>query len=71
MHTIKDFAALFNCHTNTIHNYLKEIKPLLNGFDAKKRKRQYTDTEAREVIALITTKLPKKDRHKFENLSTK
>ena len=69
MHTIKDFAQLFKCSTRTIHRYLCEIKPILNGFDLTKRKRVYTDEEAAAVMDLIKTKHPQLIKRQTETLS--
>jgi len=60
MVTYKDFASIYCCTTKTIYNKIRSILPILKNFDPRKRKRQFTNEEAKNVIKCIG--LPPKNR---------
>lgn len=53
MFTVQDFATMYCCSKRTIEYKIRTVTILFKNFNAKKRKRFYTVTEAKQVIESI------------------
>ena len=68
MYTYKDFSRIYCCSSKTIYNRIKNILPILKNYTLKKRKRMFTQQEAKTVIKHIGIPPDNKDnRNLAEN----